>query len=66
LDLSVIGAVKVDGVNRDPVGMPSNTTVGGLELGISDTVKAHDAVKAGIGLTESDGKVGDFCIIMSR
>ena len=60
LNLSVIGAIEVDGVNRDAVGVPSNSTICGLELGIVDTVQAHDAVKAGIGLTESDGKVGDF------
>lgn len=38
LNLSVIGAVEVDGVNRDAVGVPSNSTIGGLELGIGDTV----------------------------
>jgi hypothetical protein len=46
--------------------VPSNSTIGGLEFGIGDAVQAHDAVKAGIGLTESNGKVGDFCINISR
>lgn len=66
LDLSIIGAIEINGVNRDAVGVPSNATIGGRKFGISDAVKAHDAVKAGIGLAESNSKVGDFCIVIPR
>lgn len=62
LNLSIIGAVKVNAVDLDLVSVPSDTTISGLELGVSDTVEAHEVVEASVGLAESDGQVGDFCI----
>ena len=66
LNLSIIGAVKVNAVDLDLVSVPSDTTVSGLELRVSDTVEAHGVVEASVCLAESDGQVGDFCIEILR
>lgn len=60
LNLGVIGAVKVNAVHLDLIGVPGNATISRLESRVGDTVKAHDLVKLGVSLTQSDSEVGNF------